>query len=200
MSRVLKSKANIRKQIIFALSHGTDRRNPNDKGIIEKLLKRVSQMLDSDMSLDPDVLAKLITGVVRLSAIAMPTAYQAEALDKGLTPGAAQGVNAQDLFALIERQLEQRRLLLAPQQTQVIDVTPKSTESLKTQAMQELCQRLTPPPVPPPGLVVGKLGERGPTPPQISSAENITGTKLETVSINFNDLPADPLPDMDIEI
>lgn len=196
MGNVIKSKAKIRQQIIWALAHGTNGRNPHTKGLIQLLTEKLEKALKDIDHLDTDGLTKLAQSVIRLSAIAMPTAYQAEALEKGLAPGSGATNTHQEIFALLERTLAERRQLLASQAT-YIDVTPNVSRETKDAARQELAKRLTPPPACPQGGVRENVGSRGPTPAQTSSQEQVSGTKQ--TSLNMEEIHEEPLPELDME-
>lgn len=198
LSKIPKSKMKIRQQIVYALAHGANG-GRRDNGIVMALLKKLDDAIDRIDPDNVDGLTKLATTVIRLSGLAMPTAYQAEALEKGLAPGDGQRqLSAGEVLQRIEEHLAQRRLLMA-KTTQVIDITPKPNASIISQAKQELSQRLTPPPVPPPRGGVDEDGDRPPTHSPHSPQENINGTKQASISIEEIDFDIPELKDLETE-
>jgi hypothetical protein len=194
LSHVSRSKLRVRHVILDALSYGSDgRKRAPSNGAIIRLLQKLDSALDSVMDSDIDSIKKIADTYLKLAALAMPTAAQTEALDKGLAPGNI--LPAQDFLAVLEAHLVKRRQLLSkaiPTESVVIESRP----SLSDIARQELSKRhAKTTPSPAPGSMGGmdEIGGRVPTVSQVPPV-GISGTKIVDAEIQ-----ALPLAHVDVD-
>lgn len=195
MSHVVKSRMRIRQTILEALSYGLDGnlggRRPSN-GAIFKLLQKLARTLDAVHDADIDTVYKLTQAYLKLSALALPTVAQEDAIKKGI-PMLGNAQSGAAILEAIQAHLIERRNLIAqsmptkPIPTESVEI--KSIPNLSELARKELKIResLTPPPMPPPGGVVDKQTGRPPihansSPNQPSS--NQSGTNQVSIDMS----------------
>jgi hypothetical protein len=165
--------------ILSALSYGMDGHKDlkPSNGAIYRLLKKLDSALEFVQEGDIDSIKKIADTYLKLAALAMPTAAQAEAIDKGINPSNT-GLPVTNVLLLIESHLEKRRALLTqsiPTESVVIESIPTLSELAKSELSKRHAS-LTPPPDPGLGDGVEKNGGRGPTVSNLSPT-GISGTK-----------------------
>lgn len=196
MSHVLKSKMRIRNAVLDALSYGADgkKRSPSN-GMIFRLLKKLDSQLDYLDPGDIDGLKKITDATLKLAALALPTAAQSEAIDKGIAP-TNPGAMGNDLLNLLESHLVQRRAILArtlqPTESVVIDSIPNLSELAKVELSKRHAS-LTPPPAPGEGGVRGEIGGRAPT---VSHTPTISPMRPIEIQVGTKN-PSHPTRDVD---
>lgn len=142
MHYVTRSKADLRRAILNALTYGSKGGKQVKNGAIYKLLAKLEQTLDlPHLHLDPETLGKLVNAYLKLSALAITTAAQDEAIQKGISP--VNQVPQGNLILVLENYLQERRQLMAQGSAQVIESTTHGNNhaNLKALAANELSKR-----------------------------------------------------------